>query len=167
VSTTRVDPDFLEREQSIVALDGLLAGVRSRSEGRLVFLGGEAGVGKTALLRRFSAAQPAAVRILWGACEPLRTPRPLGPLVDVAEEIGGELQRLVARAGKPHEVAAALLRELRRGTPTVLVLEDVHWARVFGTKRSRRGSSSPNGRSITTSPRSCASSLRARRARLQ
>jgi DNA-binding CsgD family transcriptional regulator/tetratricopeptide (TPR) repeat protein len=128
VSAGQVDPGFLEREQSIAALDGLLAGVRSSSEGRLVFLGGEAGVGKTALLRLFCAAQPAAVRILWGACEPLRTPRPLGPLVDVAEEVGGELQRLVSGAGKPHEVAAALLRELRRGAPTVLVLEDVHWA---------------------------------------
>jgi MoxR-like ATPase len=48
-----------------------------------VVVGGEAGVGKTALLRRFCDAH--ATRVLWGACEPLRTPRPLGPFLDVAE----------------------------------------------------------------------------------
>jgi DNA-binding CsgD family transcriptional regulator len=109
-------------------LDGMLADVRSHSEGRLVLVGGEAGVGKTALLRRFCEAQDRSVRILWGACEPLRTPRPLGPLLDVAEATGGELEELVAGAARPHEVAAGLLRELRARGPTVLVVEDVHWA---------------------------------------
>jgi ATP/maltotriose-dependent transcriptional regulator MalT len=109
-------------------LDGLLAAVRSDSEGRLAVVGGEAGVGKTALLRRFCESQDERVRILWGACEPLRTPRPLGPLVDVAEAVGGELEEVVRGAARPHEVAAALLRELRGPVPTVLVLEDVHWA---------------------------------------
>jgi hypothetical protein len=93
-----------------------------------VVVGGEAGVGKTALLRTFCAGQDGAVRTLWGVCEPLRTPRPLGPLLDVAEVTGGELGALVARAARPHEVAAALLQELRGRLPTVLVLEDLHWA---------------------------------------
>src|SRR4051812_34020317 len=107
-------------------LGGLLDGIRSGAEGRLVLVGGQAGVGKTALLRHF--CETAAVRVLWGACEPLRTPRPLGPLLDVAEATGGELEDLVAGGARPHEVAAALLGELRGGTPVVLVLEDVHWA---------------------------------------
>src|SRR3954469_10903712 len=122
------DEHLLEREQSLAALDAALAGIRAGGEGRLLAVAGEAGVGKTTLLRRFCAAQPAAVRLLWGACEPLRTPRPLIPLVDVAEVTGGELQELVAGAARPFEVAAALIRELRRSSPTVLVLEDVHWA---------------------------------------
>ena len=112
----------------MAALDRLLAGVRADAEGRLVLLGGEAGVGKTALLRRFCARQERHARVLWGASEPLRTPRPLGPFVDIAETTGGELEQLVAQAARPHEVAAALLRELRAGAPAVLVLEDVHWA---------------------------------------
>ncbi len=114
---------LLERDDSLTILGDLLAGVRS--QGRLVVVGGEAGVGKTALLRDFCDAQPA--RVLWGACEPLRTPRPLGPFIDVAEATGGELAALVAGDAKPHEVAAALLAELR-GPPAVLVLEDMHWA---------------------------------------
>ena len=120
---------LLERGTSMSILNELLAGIRSSSPGRLVLVGGEAGVGKTALLRRFCETQDEPVRVLWGACEPLRTPRPLGPLLDVAETTGGELQELVAgEAARPHEVAVALLRELRGRRPTVLVLEDVHWA---------------------------------------
>jgi DNA-binding CsgD family transcriptional regulator/tetratricopeptide (TPR) repeat protein len=119
---------LLERQKSMSALDELLASVRSNSEGRLVFVGGEAGVGKTVLLRSFCEAQRRPVRILWGACESLRTARPLGPLVDVAEATSGELEELVGAAARPYEVAAALIRELRARAPTVLVLEDVHWA---------------------------------------
>jgi ATP/maltotriose-dependent transcriptional regulator MalT len=119
---------LLERDQSMSTLAELLSGVRASSEGRLVLVGGEAGVGKTALLRSFCEAQGKSVRVLWGGCEPLRTARPLGPFVDVAEATGGEVERLAAAAARPHELAVALLRELRRHVPTVLVLEDVHWA---------------------------------------
>jgi ATP/maltotriose-dependent transcriptional regulator MalT len=119
---------LLERGETMSALADLLAGVRSASHGRLVLVGGEAGVGKTALLRRFCEMQEPPLRILWGACEPLHTPRPLGPFADVGEATGGDLEELTAGAARPHEVAAALLNELRRRSPTVLVLEDVHWA---------------------------------------
>src|SRR5436309_388966 len=82
-------------------IEDALAGARASGEGRLLLVGGEAGVGKTALLRRFCASQSA--RVLWGACEPLRTPRPLGPLLDVAEATGGELEALTSRSARPHE----------------------------------------------------------------
>jgi hypothetical protein len=79
---------LLERDEPLAFLDGLLAGIRTGAAGRLVLVAGEAGVGKTALLRRVSDA--AGVRVLWGAGEPLRTPRPLGPLLDVADATGGD-----------------------------------------------------------------------------
>jgi DNA-binding CsgD family transcriptional regulator len=119
---------LLEREETVSALKALLAGVRSSSQGRLVLVGGEAGVGKTSLLRTFCETQSRPVRVLWGGCEPLRTPRPMGPLHDIAEITGGGLEASVAGEARPHEVAIALLRELRGRGPTVLVLEDVHWA---------------------------------------
>jgi DNA-binding CsgD family transcriptional regulator len=118
---------LLERDAPIATLDQLLAGVRASAEGHLVLVGGEAGVGKTALLRRFCEAQPESVRVLRGACEPLRTPRPLGPFLDIAEATSTELTQLVESA-RPYEVAAAVLRELRTRRLTVLVIEDVHWA---------------------------------------
>jgi DNA-binding CsgD family transcriptional regulator/tetratricopeptide (TPR) repeat protein len=127
-STVAPGGALLERGESLSLLVGLLDRVRSGSEGRLVLLGGEAGVGKTALLRRFCEIQGDAVRVFWGSCQPMRTPRPLGALVDVAAAVGGQLEDLVAEAGRPHDVAVALLQALRGRPPKVLVLEDVHWA---------------------------------------
>ena len=125
---TGVGRELLERDDSLSALSEVLATVRSEATGRLLWVGGEAGVGKTALLRRFCEMQDRPVRILWGACEPLLTPRPLGPFLDVAEDVRGQFGQLVADAARPHKVAAALLAELRGRRPTVLVLEDLHWA---------------------------------------
>ena len=123
-----VEGQLLERGESISALSGLLASVQADATGRLVWIGGEAGVGKTSLLRRFCEFQPKPARALWGGCEPLRTPRPLGPFLDIAGTVGGELARLVAAAARPHEVTVTLLDALRGQGPTVLVLEDLHWA---------------------------------------
>jgi DNA-binding CsgD family transcriptional regulator/tetratricopeptide (TPR) repeat protein len=120
-------PGLLERGADVAALADLFGEVRSSSHGRLVVVAGEAGVGKTALLRAFCASH-APPRLLWAGCEPLRTARPLGPLLDVAEALGGEFQELVAGAAEPHDVALALMRALRGGPLTVLVVEDVNWA---------------------------------------
>jgi DNA-binding CsgD family transcriptional regulator/tetratricopeptide (TPR) repeat protein len=111
--------ELLEREELLAQLD------RARADGgRLLFVGGEAGVGKTSLTRAFAARVDG--RVLEGACENLTTPTPLGPLVDVATETGGDVAARVASGGDPRLVATALLQELRG--PAVLVLEDVHWA---------------------------------------
>jgi tetratricopeptide (TPR) repeat protein len=63
-----------------------------------------------------------------GTCDPLFTPRPLGPLLDVAEAVGGEIAQLMSGDPQPHVVASALLHELRDNGATILVFEDVHWA---------------------------------------
>jgi DNA-binding CsgD family transcriptional regulator/tetratricopeptide (TPR) repeat protein len=111
--------ELLEREDLLEQLEAARA-----AGGRLVFLGGEAGVGKTALVRAFAAR--VAGRVLQGSCESLTTPTPLGPFIDVAAETGGDLAARVERRDEPRRVARALVEELQR--PAVLVLEDVHWA---------------------------------------
>ncbi|TMC50471.1 MAG: helix-turn-helix transcriptional regulator [Chloroflexi bacterium] len=120
--------ELLERSEQLAVLDQLLAEVIARTTGRLALVAGEAGVGKTVLMRRFCDERHASARLLWGACDALFTPRPLGPLLDVAQITGGELGRVIASGARPYDVAAALMRELRERTPTILVLEDVHWA---------------------------------------
>jgi DNA-binding CsgD family transcriptional regulator/tetratricopeptide (TPR) repeat protein len=121
--------DLLERSQEFAELDDLLQEVRSGLVGRLALVSGEAGVGKTALVRTFCDERGGeAARVLWGACDALFTPRPLGPLLDVARVTGGELGQLVDGHAKPYEAAAMLLRELQTQAPSILVLEDLHWA---------------------------------------
>jgi DNA-binding CsgD family transcriptional regulator len=117
--------ELLERAGELSILGEGLDAVQRSSRGRVVFIGGEAGVGKTALLRRFCDDRAGGARILRGACDALFTPRPLGPFVDIAERTGGELEQLVETGAKPYEVAAALMRELRTRSPTIVVLEDV------------------------------------------
>jgi DNA-binding CsgD family transcriptional regulator len=99
--------ELLERDNLLADLEAAEA-----EGGRLVFVGGEAGVGKTTLVRAFMAGKPA----LHGSCENLTAPTPLGPFLDVGIELESD----------PRRVAAALLRELAH--TKLLVLEDVHWA---------------------------------------
>ena len=120
--------DLLERSAQLSALADALAAVGDGPRGRLVLVRGEAGAGKTVLLRHFCEQAAGGARVLWGSCDPLFTPRPLGPFADIAQTTGGELGELVARGAKPHEVVLGLTRELERLPPAVVVLEDVHWA---------------------------------------
>ena len=119
---------LLERESALETLGGWFAEARA-GRGRLVLVGGEAGVGKTSLVDEFALRHRQAARVLWGACDPLTTPRPLGPLADVAPALGGQLDQLL-RDEAPREVLFPALLERLRNTrvATVLVIEDVHWA---------------------------------------
>ena len=69
------------------------AGEARLGDGRLVLVSGEAGMGKTALLEAF-ARQSADANWLWGGCDGLLTPRPLGPVFDIAPQAGGRLAEL-------------------------------------------------------------------------
>jgi DNA-binding CsgD family transcriptional regulator len=119
---------LLERESALDTLGGWFAEARA-GRGRLVLVRGEAGVGKTTLVEEFTLRHRQAARILQGACDALTTPRPLGPLADVAPALAGQLDRLL-RDEAPREVLfPALLERLRDSrVVTVLVVEDVHWA---------------------------------------
>jgi DNA-binding CsgD family transcriptional regulator len=118
-------PGLLEREQILAALSDALADA-AHGRGRLVLVAGEAGVGKTAVVEELCGRHPG--RALWGECDALSTPRPLGPFLDVARAAGGAIANAVEGTPAPHDVAQALLRLGRVGAPMIVVLEDVHWA---------------------------------------
>ncbi|HWM59066.1 MAG TPA: BTAD domain-containing putative transcriptional regulator [Pseudonocardia sp.] len=117
----------LERSGPLALLDEL----RAAGSGRVALVYGEAGVGKSTLVAAFAAQAAGDVRLLFGACDPLLTPRELGPLHDVGRQTGGPLGAALAGDADREAVFAALLEELAapRGQPhPVLVIEDVHWA---------------------------------------
>ena len=118
--------ELLERDAALGQLAAALAAATA-GEGGLVLVSGEAGIGKTALLRHFARLQRASVRVLWGACDALFTPRPLGPLHDIAAQTGGELGLTLASGSDHAHVLDAALAELQRRA-TLAVFEDVHWA---------------------------------------
>jgi predicted ATPase len=112
--------ELIERGGHLDALSDHLAAAAGGS-GRLVLVGGEAGVGKTSLVRAFAEERAGGARIVRSACDGLFTPQPLGPLFELADQLGLTVD------GPRHEVFAATLDALKPG-PTVAVLEDVHWA---------------------------------------
>lgn len=119
---------LLERSRELSTLGAFLDDAKESSHGRFVFLAGEAGIGKTSLLRGFCADCGRGTRVLWGGCDPMGTPQPLAPLLDIAEAAGDETTTLVTAGAKPHPIATALLRDLAAPAPSLLVIEDLHWA---------------------------------------
>jgi DNA-binding CsgD family transcriptional regulator/tetratricopeptide (TPR) repeat protein len=118
---------MLERERELAEL-ALAAGEAQAGEGSIVLIEGEAGIGKSSLVDSIRSVLPAEGRLLLGWCDDLATPRVLGPLRDLREHVGTALTAALD-AGDPGRVGEALRSELDwAGHPTVLVIEDVHWA---------------------------------------
>ena len=117
--------ELLERKKCLAELTDWLGGA-IEGAGCIVLLGAEAGIGKTALLQEFAKA-PLGARVLWGSCDALFAPRPLGPLYDIARQTQGELLAAIYSNANREVIFAALLNELER-TQTLVVFEDMHWA---------------------------------------
>jgi DNA-binding CsgD family transcriptional regulator len=113
-------------------LDSLMSVAQraAAGHGSTVVLEGEAGIGKTSLLREFAQRVGPGWRVLWGGCEALFTPRPLGPLQDMAQALDPRVAALLDETAAPERLFPALLNALQDHdeTTTVLVFEDVHWA---------------------------------------
>lgn len=118
---------LLEREDALRELESALDDA-GRGEGRVLLLGGEAGVGKTALVEQFAGSLSRPAALLWGACDPLFTPRPLGPLYDMAA--AGDIPQVAALLVDTADRAAlfAAFFAALQSRPSLVVFEDIHWA---------------------------------------
>jgi DNA-binding CsgD family transcriptional regulator/tetratricopeptide (TPR) repeat protein len=117
--------ELLERERCLADLAEWLHAAAERG-GCIALVAGEAGIGKTTLVREFSKQQ-SETRVLWGACDALFTPRPLAPLHDIARQTKGALLTAVSSGANRDEIFTAALDELER-EKALVVFEDMHWA---------------------------------------
>ncbi|MFI7706038.1 ATP-binding protein [Nonomuraea sp. NPDC049480] len=118
---------ILEREDELAALGSSVRDAGDGS-GTVVLISGEAGIGKSSLVEAIRGVLPAEGRLLIGYCDDLVTPRVLGPLRDLIGSVGTALTRAL-ELGDRGEVLEALRDELGWANhPTVLAIEDVHWA---------------------------------------
>lgn len=123
---TRPQAPLVEREHELATLQALLAAAAGR--GAVALVAGEAGIGKTSLLRAVAAAHAAAGgSVWWGACDALQTPHPLAPLLDIAREARPAFARHLD--GPRATLFEAVVDALRLAAPPLLVVvEDAHWA---------------------------------------
>jgi DNA-binding CsgD family transcriptional regulator len=128
-----------DREQQ--RLDALLTAAADR-EGRLVLVGGEAGIGKTALVRHLErqAAEQGAT-VLAGHCYDLSATPPYGPWREVLTRLPPcdglpALPAVLIGDDEPERGGqAAIFRQVldvfvavAATRPAIVVLEDLHWA---------------------------------------
>jgi DNA-binding CsgD family transcriptional regulator/tetratricopeptide (TPR) repeat protein len=125
-SKPRLDA-LVERERQLALLEAAFEDA-AVGRGRVVLVMAEAGGGKTALIDQFCVDRAGQTRLLRGACDALFTSRPLGPIHDFAAEVGAELTKRLRGDAIPYEVATALIESLHGREPTVVVIEDIHWA---------------------------------------
>ena len=120
--------ELLERDWALAALRGACESA-SHGKGRVALVSGEPGIGKTWLVRQFLEDLDVGTRVLFGTCDDLSTPRPLGPIRDLVGSVSGALTLALAKGSTTHDIQSLLIEELELPpSPTVLVIEDLHWA---------------------------------------
>lgn len=118
--------ELLEREQHLTQLEEHLRQADA-GHGRLVLVGGEAGVGKTVLVDEF--ARRAGIPLLRTWCDALSTPSPLGPIRDLAPFLGlPNDDRPLDQDGRERMFREVLAALAARPGSTVILGEDAHWA---------------------------------------
>ena len=123
---------MFERTEQLAALDDQWARLRATGRGRLALVKGEAGAGKTSLVKHFGQRSVGRPTVLSGACDPWFTGRPFGPFLDIAHRADATVRTpaldAVLPGGRPRRGRLGAFE--RRGSrgPAIVVLEDFHWA---------------------------------------
>ncbi|HEV8286161.1 MAG TPA: AAA family ATPase [Chitinophagaceae bacterium] len=120
--------ELIEREKFLTFLQTKFQSV-AKGEGHCVFVSGEAGIGKTSLVRAFCNEVKKDCKIYQGTCDALFTPRPLAPVYDIIWQIQSDILRNSVEVTDRAVLFSSLLHELEDQMQTTLVvIEDIHWA---------------------------------------
>jgi DNA-binding CsgD family transcriptional regulator/tetratricopeptide (TPR) repeat protein len=120
--------DLLERQTQLEELTRYLHDAGTRA-GKIAFVGGEAGAGKSALVEHFAQHASRSARVLWGHCDALQTSRVLGPVNEVIAGLSALPGGPQAAGLSREQLFSRLFETLSAPNPSSLViLEDLHWA---------------------------------------
>ncbi len=98
-------------------------------EGHCLFISGEAGIGKTTLVKAFLKQQADSCLIYQGACDALFTPRPLAPLHDILWHVSKDRWPVSTILEERSALFANFFQELStKEKQLLIVFEDIHWA---------------------------------------
>ena len=120
--------ELIERTEFLATLSAKFESIKY-GEGHCIFLSGEAGMGKTSVIKSFCNEIRDDCKIFQGSCDALFTPRPLAPLYDIAWQIRSDLFENSSEGADRSVLFTRIFYELgsQKG-PTVVVFEDIHWA---------------------------------------
>ncbi|MEU8419456.1 AAA family ATPase [Micromonospora sp. NPDC048835] len=97
---------LLERRAALTTLRAAVEAALGGA-GSVALLTGEAGIGKTSVVRQLLAEVDPAVRVLCGGCDDLIAPAPLAPLGEAVANHGGPLATALAAPHLPTAANAA------------------------------------------------------------
>src|SRR6476660_369344 len=119
---------LIEREGLLTFLQKQFNNV-TEEEGHCIFISGEAGIGKTALVKAFCKQQQDNSNIYHGVCDALFTPRPLAPLYDILWQVNSNLWPASQTIEEFSELFSKFFYELsKQKEKSIIVFEDIHWA---------------------------------------
>jgi DNA-binding CsgD family transcriptional regulator len=122
------DMELIERAEFFASLESQFKKTAG-GQGHCVFICGEAGIGKTSLVKSFCQSHKGNCQIYTGLCDALFTPRPLAPLYDIAGQISGNLWEISKTIEDRADLFTRFFQELSsQKEPIILVFEDIHWA---------------------------------------
>ncbi|MAP96609.1 MAG: LuxR family transcriptional regulator [Ponticaulis sp.] len=121
---------LIERDLELQAINQALD-LADSGKGQIVLVSGEAGIGKSSLIRCVRDEIPKShpdFNWIEGGCEALFTPRTLGPIYDMAPQLGRMVDLALSADGGPVALYTAFMSALEDVQPTIIVCEDLHWA---------------------------------------
>ncbi|MFF0264583.1 ATP-binding protein [Kribbella sp. NPDC004536] len=118
---------LVEREFELGEVAAAVADAAT-GDGAIVLLAGEAGIGKSSIIRALPAALPGRHRMLVGQCDDLTPPRVLGPFRDIGAKLGPSFAAALLAEDRSRVIDSLLAELSASKQPTILVVEDMHWA---------------------------------------
>ena len=124
----RADTPFAGRAQEVEHLRVAYSDVVASSSARLLTVLGEAGIGKSRLVKEFLGDVAPEATVLVGRCPPYGEGVTFSPVQEIFRTAGRDDDVLDVSSYEVFAAARRLLAEIAAEQPVVVAFDDVHWA---------------------------------------